>query len=93
MCPGASPASRDGTIPTVLHGSTLCSPGQQANVQCQDDMAICSYTSFARSGEILYHFICGVNCQFACGSSKGVLTPSSSHVRGAVNMQRMPTPS
>lgn len=67
-CPRASPAGRDATTPTALHGSTPCLPGQRANVQRQDDMAICSYPTYPRSREILYHFIRGVTedfCHFA----------------------------
>lgn len=45
MCLGASPAVRDSATPIVLHKSTSCSPSQRANVQRQDDMAICSHPS------------------------------------------------
>lgn len=45
MCLGASAAVRDSATPIVLHKSTSCSPSQRANVQRQDDMAICSHPS------------------------------------------------
>eukprot|EP00064_Thunnus_orientalis_P012136 superscaffoldBa00001821_g12170 len=69
--PEHHPPAETAQLPTVLHGSTSCSPGQPANVQRQDDKAICSFPSFLRSGEILYGFICGVT-EGLCHSARGV---------------------